>query len=209
MDVSCDSSFNDALAAWSTFAAVVVALLAFWVPKWIRPVLTLRLASREGVHQRVRVTAPDGTGRDGAGRYFHLRVTNERRYVKAHNVQVVLLRLEEHNGDQYVDRWAGGNGIPMVWQHEHATGRVRNVGPPAYADLCHVLQGPPGEEDRAKWLALAAVFLPYGEDPVRRQPCRLRLTLQAQSDEADSDPLLVLVRWDGRWAEDGVEVRDL
>lgn len=83
-------------------------------------------------------------------------------------------------------------------------GAVRNVGPIAFADLLHVVQD--ADAGKAKWLQLTPTFAPYGVELRYRQPCALRMTLQAQSDEADSELLVVVARWNGQWDDGAVEM---
>jgi hypothetical protein len=37
-------------------------------------------------------------------------------------------------------------------------------------------------------------------------PCALRVTLQAEGDEADSDRLVVTIQWDGQWHDGALEM---
>ena len=199
--------WTDVLTAVGTVGAVVVALFGYFLPKLFPPQLRVRIADVKGSRQRVQLLDRSGAipllTRDTWARYYHVKVTNVRRWTKAHNVQVLLLRLEEETTTGWVESWAGG-GIPLVWQHQDATGPIRNVGPAAYADLVHVVQDV--DENRAKWLELTLTFAPYGVELRYREPCALRLTLQARSEESDSEQLVVVVRWNGQWHDGATEM---
>lgn len=200
---SGDTSWTDVLTAVGTVGAVVVALFGYFLPKLFPPKLRIAIADAKGVHQAVRLIEQGGAiparARDAVARYYHVRVSNERRWTKAHNVQVMLLRIEQETTAGWVETWAGG-GIPLIWQHQDMLGSVRNVGPPGYADLFNVLHNV-----GAQALQLTPKFGPLGVQ-LKFEQCVLRLTLQAQSDEADSRHLVLIARWDGKWQDGATEM---
>jgi hypothetical protein len=55
-------------------------------------------------------------------------------------------------------------------------------------------------------LELTLLFTPYGVTPRYQKPGALRLTLQARSDEADSNQLVVTLRWNGQWHDGATEM---
>lgn len=66
--------------AVGTISAVLVALFGGWLRGRLAPPrLTLRLENADGVKTPVSLTAPDGSTRETMGRWYHVRVFNERR----------------------------------------------------------------------------------------------------------------------------------
>lgn len=200
----CDVSWTDVLTALGTVGAVSVALFGYFVPRWFPPLLRLAVSDPKGVRQRTRVVVDTGAipvPREGWGRYYQLEVSNTRRWRKAHNVRVMLLKLETETTAGWVESWGGG-GIPLKWQHQDALGATRTLGPPAFADLFNVLKldgAPPLTQ-----LGLTPIFGPLGVELNYAGACGLRVTVQAQSDESDSDRFAVTLRWNGQW-EDGAQ----
>ena len=197
-----DPSWTDVATAIGTVGAVVVALFGNFLPRLFPPKLSVRLANPLGVRQQVQVIYPGGAipaTFETAARYYQLEAANSRRWVKAHNVRVMLLKIEQRTTVGWVEAWSGG-GIPLVWQHQDALGSVRTLGPAPLADLFHVVQDRDAHGSRA--LVLMPSFAPRGVELVFTVGCDLRVTVPAQSDEADSKPLVVTIHWDGQW-EDG------
>jgi hypothetical protein len=77
--------------ATGTITAVLVALFGdAFRAKFFPPKLSLELANRNGEATRVQGSA----GQEEA-RYYHVRVSNSRRWSPANQVQIVLLQVEE------------------------------------------------------------------------------------------------------------------
>ena len=184
--------------AVGTIAAVIVALFGGWLrARFAPPKLTLRLETNDGVKIPVNLTAPDGNTRQTEGRWYHLRVENERRWSPATQVQVFLLRIEEPDAAGE-DRLTWIGEMPMRWRHQEIHPRVRTIGYPADCDLCSVI--------KEKWLELNLLITPSEINAKRRDACRLTLTLQARGMESDSNLLRVQIAWDGKWANDDKEM---
>lgn len=207
MALCCETSWTDVLTAVGTVGAVIVALFGNFLPKLFPPRLQIEIADAHGSRQRVQLLNTAGAipvpTRDAWARYYHIKTSNTRRWTKARNVRVMLLRLEQHTAAGWVEQWAGG-GIPLRWQHNEQLGNVRNIGPAALADLVHVVQDV--DPAQTKWLELTPVFAPYGITMRHRTPVALRVTLQAQSEEADSVPLTITIRWNGQWEDGATEM---
>jgi hypothetical protein len=146
----------------------------------------------------VVLNAPDGTTRETVGRWYHLRVTNERRgWSPATQVQVFLLRVEEPDAaGEYKITWVGE--IPMRWRHQEASPLTRTIGYPADCDLCSVV--------KEKWIELHPLVVPLALNAKRREACNLVVTLQARGLETDSNLVRVKIAWDGQWADDAEEM---
>lgn len=169
--------------------------------KFFPPKLSLTLANLDGEKTRVRLAWTENNEpkeRWEDARYYHIRVTNARRWSPARQVQVVLLHVEEPGADgQFVVSWSGD--IPVGWRHQQLFPPFRTIGPEADVDLCSIVKG--------KWLQLHPLIVPFNLDVVRRQPVTLILSLQARSNECDSAVLRVQVSWDGQWHDGAQEMR--
>lgn len=183
-----------ALVALGTIGAVLVALFGDFLHP---PKLRLSLDNPNGVFALVQHTVTDtggGTFQSAAqdARYYHMRVTNHRRWFSAHHVQVLLLQVEALGQDNNVEvKWTGE--IPLGWQNQALYPTARTIGHAASVDLCSVVRG--------QWLQLHPLMRPINLTVFWPAPCALTLTLQARGDEGDSPPVRVRVAWDGQWAD--------
>lgn len=191
-----------AAAALATFLAVLVALFGqAFRAKFFPPQLSLHLLSPEGEKAVARLTwLEDGQIKERMEdcRYYHLQVSNSRRWSPANQVQVMLLRVEEPapQGGWKV-QWTGA--IPLGWRHQQLYSTSRTIGAPADVDLCSVIKN--------KWLALHPLITPYNLEVQRRQACVFCLTVQAQGSECDSPAIRVKIAWDGKWHDGAQEMR--
>lgn len=192
-----------AAVAFGTFAAVFVALFRDFRSKFFPPRLTLKLAVPEGEKAKVRLTwleqgEPKERGEDA--RYYHIRVSNDRRQLSpAKAVQVFLIRMEEPGPDGELQvKWIGD--IPMRWRNQEFFPLTRTIGPPYDSDLCCVVKG--------KWLELLPLIAPYNLDVKRTQKSLFVLSLQARANETDSAILRVQISWDGGWEDGDLEMKN-
>jgi hypothetical protein len=193
-----------------TLLAVLVALFGYFAPRWIKPVLILKLDSDIGVLQDVAMSyvLPNRLGAKSQARYFHLRVTNQHRYPNAHHVRVLLHQVEKDSGAGWESLWEAGGGIPLTWQHQDFVGKERTVGPDAFADLMALVKLPSQSGAPEAGIHLGVAFEPVGFPRVHTGPSKLRFVVQAQSDEADSARMQISVTWDGRWSTEGLTIRE-
>lgn len=200
MEPNLNSWWNwEAALTFVTFLVVLAALFGEWVrARLFKPKLRLILEKPRGEEAETGIRSPpteDGTVevRKEAARYYHLRVSNQRRWSPATQVQVYLLRIDERGPDrQYRPQWSGE--IPLLWQYYEALSPIRTIGPSRNCALCSIVKG--------KWVGLHPAVMPLGFRDQYRDTANLRLLLQAQSIEINSDTLLVQIDWDGKW-EDG------
>jgi hypothetical protein len=191
-----------AAVALATFLAVLVALFQPFLPGWFPPKLSLRLLSPVGEKTRSRLQWSDGLqihGRDEDSRYYHLQVSNQRRWSPAHDVQVMLLQLEQPaaNGE-FQTTWTGS--IPLQWRHQTVYPVLRTIGAsPAEADLCSVVKG--------KWLELHPLVAPNILQVRFRERCSFVVVVQAQAREATSRAIRLHIAWDGQWHDGDQEMR--
>lgn len=188
-----------AAVAIGTITAALVALFGqAFRSKFFPPRLALKLSVPEGEKARVCLTwfeQGESKERWEDARYYHLRVSNKRRWSPANKVQVFLIRMEEPGPDGEPQiAWTGD--VPMRWRHQEVFPPARTIGPSADCDLCSVVKG--------KWLELLPLIAPYNLEVKRRQKSLVVLSLQARANEADSAILRVQISWDGGW-EDGAQ----
>lgn len=191
-----------AAGAAATFSAVLIALFGqAFRDKFFPPQLSCRLLNPDGEHTTVQLSWPeDGVVRERSeeARYYHLQVSNGRRWSPAREVQVVLLQVEEPGPDGRLHvTWTGA--APFIWRHQEVHAALRTIGPDADADLCNVVKG--------KWLALNLMVHPFNLESRRHGACTLVLTIRAQGNEADSTTLRLKIAWDGQWSDGAHEMR--
>ncbi len=180
--------------ALGTLGAVAVALFGGWLrSKLVPPKLRLSVENPRGVFSPVELKAPDGSSRVTDSRWYHVRITNERRWSPATQTQILLLQVQEPDATgEFKVVWTGE--LPLRWRHQEVQPLVRTIGSPADCDLCSVV--------KEKWIELHPLIEVFSLKSRRREKCRLLLTLQARSIESDSNMLQVEVAWDGEWTED-------
>ena len=167
-DLNWWNSLLDLLVAVGTIGAVVVALFGqAFRAKFFPPKLALCLRDAGGE----ATTARDAAGREEGVRYWHLVVTNSRRWSPANDVQVVLLQVEEPgpSGEDQV-RWRGD--VPFGWRHQHLFPLTRTIGAHADIDLCSVTE--------SRRLQLHLLLEPLNLQAVRTARSTLVLSIQAR-----------------------------
>jgi hypothetical protein len=190
----CDANFWQAVSAIATTVAVLVALFGqAFRDKFFPPLLALRLLSAEGELTTLTLTQVENGAlrqRQEPARYYHLLVSNARRWSPAKQVQVMLMRLEEPGPDGTLQpRWTGD--VPLRWRHQEVFPIARTIGSEASVDICNVTG------DRS--LHLLPVITPNNLNVVWRGACVVVVTVQARGAEGDSPPLRLRISWDGQW----------
>jgi hypothetical protein len=108
---------------------------------------------------------------------------------------VALIRVEEPTADGALAvSWAGD--VPLTWKHQQLYPVFRTIGPTSEVDLCSVV--------KEKWLQVHPLVVASSLESVRRGSAKLVLSVQAQSNECESNVLRIAVTWDGKW-HDGAE----
>lgn len=188
--------------AAATFLAAAVALFGQgFRAKFFPPILKLDLPDKSGERTKALLKwIEDGEvhERMEEARYYHLRVTNSRRWSPANQCHVALLRVEQPAADGlFIAVWSGD--IPLIWRHQQALSPLRTIGPPAFMDLCSVVKD--------KWLQLHPLVAPNNLQTVWREPVSLILTVQCRSNENESNTLRVQIDWDGKWHDGATEMQ--
>jgi len=189
------------LSLGATFGAVLLALFGQgFRAKFFPPEFSIKLLSQDGEKTPVRLLPQEGdiqTERQGEARYYHLAVSNSRRWVTANHVEVVLLKIEDIGPDgQFKVAWSGA--VPLKWRQQETITGPRSIGPTAHADLCSIVKN--------KWVQLHPLYVPFNLNLIYRNAIRIRLTVQARSLEADSAPVQVELSWDGQWHDGATEM---
>ena len=193
----------DTAIAVGTLSAVLVALFGqAFRAKFFPPKLSVSLADTLGEATMLMIPPPSGSnesGRTTEARYYHLRVTNSRRWSPATDTRVVLLQVEEPGPDGTLQvRWTGD--IPLSWRHNTIFPPYRVVGPDAYADLCSVVNG--------NWIQLHTLVQPFSLRTVRQEPTTMVVSVQALSTQANSKALRLRISWDGKFEKGAQEMQN-
>lgn len=184
---------------WGASAAtaagtIFLGIVALWGDRLRRqcfpPKLHLTLFSREGEEAR------SGEERKPT-RFYRLKVSNQRRWSVATRCQVFLLSVEVPAADgRYQVVWS--TPVPIAWRFQQVNPIMRDIGPSADCNLCSVTKD--------QGLQLYPLVKPLFLETEYTQAVRLRLTLQVQSVEVDSDRVQVDIAWDGQWADGAQEM---
>ena len=190
-------------AVVSAVASILALVIALWGPKWasrFKPSLVLDFAEPFGERTLERLVSSDGTERKEQVRYYHLRVTNKT-WPAATHTQICLIQVESHgaNDELFVD-WVGE--LPMRWRLYEIHPLMHTVGRPADCDLFAITKD--------NYLDLKPVIGPTNlKTRYRVGDGRINfvVTLQARSNEGNSNLLRLRITWDGEWHEGDREMQ--
>jgi hypothetical protein len=130
-------------------------------------------------------------------RYYHLMLSTARRWPVAHDVRILVTRLERPDpGGVPTTVWTGE--IPFRWEHAEIHSATRTLGRPARADFAVAAQDLEVSE-RQNQLHLLPVIEPNNFQRSYYAATQFWVTVIATSNEANSDPLRLDVAWDGQW----------
>jgi hypothetical protein len=176
--------------AVGTIGAVLVALFGqAFRAKFFPPKLSLRLENTSG--EAIQESA-------WKARYYHLIVSNSRRWSPAHEVRVVLLREEEPGPNEDLQVIWTGN-VPLIWKNQPVHPLLRTIGPTAWADLCSVKE--------REILRIHPMIRPNNLTVTWKKRATIVLTVQAQATEGESQPLKIRIAWDGEWERGEAEMK--
>lgn len=183
-----------AIHAVSSLGALLVVILAIW-GDWVRSVLAapgLRVAlrNREGLMTFDKDGVPV--------RYYHLVVSNSRRWAPARNVIAYMTQMDRSEPD---GRWQPAfqtGPVPLPWQFDQHHPGLPLIGYERICDLGFIAKGKPFE--------LARRFQPYSLDPKLGAKQQLRAHVIAVADNGQSEPAVVEIAWDGEWADGATEM---
>jgi hypothetical protein len=196
-----------AVVAFGTLLAVIVALFAEPLKRWLcPPEFILGLKSDSGELTPVTIQDPNtGKTRSEQARYYHLSVKNSG-WSTAKNTAVYVTHIMLRGaGGIWYQAWSGET--PLTWRHSELYPLMREIGTtPVDADLFSLV--------RNKWLELCVVVRPNAlpTDMPNDLPGRWRekidmvVTVQVKSTDAQSVPKLFHVVWDGSWQDGDAEI---
>ena len=191
---------NVGIAA-GTILAVLVALFGEQLKaKFLPPKLRINLRDQRGEKTILARSSPSGTVEHlDDVRYFHVRISNQRRTSPAHGVQVYLTTIQEPKLNGYFQTvWVGE--VPLQWRDQQVNTITQTIGADKDCDFCMVRK-----EERT--LYLLPLVVPNNLNARRKGACSFVASLQARSNEADSETVHIEVKWDGRWEDNDIEMQ--
>lgn len=199
-------------AGVATLTAVIVALFGDWLRSHIfRPKLTAKLVSETGEHNLVQYNIPFWEGMPASdqpgilraahgipARFFHMRVSNKRRWPPAKNARLYLVRVEEmQQEEEFRLLWSGE--LPMSAKNEDLFPPRNQLGPPIDFDVVSA--------DSEGWFHLHTVFNYFLLRQHTKAPLHRRYFFRALSDESETVVVGLEVEWNGSWSDDWNELR--
>lgn len=192
-----------AVPAWISEAGVlgtwIIAAAAIWGEKirssLFRPKLEAELLSKQG--EKIPLNVP-GENRTIDGRYFHLRVRNQRRtFPTAHGVQVVITKIDKRDSDgRPITQFAGM--VPVTWRHPEIHPLTLDIGPERHADLFYL--------SKDGYLRFSPVLLVNNFPREQSGETKIWVTAIARATECDSEPIRLEIDWDGEFPGEDSEV---
>jgi hypothetical protein len=188
----------DALATWAqvvgaigTMLAVIVALFGAQLRRLLlRPRLDIGIGRKRGVP-----FAECAGGGDKPARWYHLHVSNPRRWPPISSVSVILYRIEWRDGDgRFKPAWEGA--LPVPWRYPDTMEKTPDIGFARDCDLCVITFD--GPTDPVLRLTLGSYAGIEDRHTTYRGKTELRLALKARGLETDSRSIRVRLDWDGK-----------
>jgi hypothetical protein len=131
-------------------------------------------------------------------RYYHLLVRNTRQWPVAHDVRILITRVERPDpGGVPTTVWTGE--IPLRWEHAEIHPALRTLGRPARADFIAAARDPREQPERQNQLRLMPVIEPNNLQRSYYAATHIWVTVIATANEVDSPALRLEVAWDGQW----------
>ena len=129
-------------------------------------------------------------------RYYHLFLRNKSSLVKARDVQINLIRVDQKKENGKYEQLCTFEGIPFCWQFHEYLERTRDVyDNTVIADLCRLTP---------QKFQFTTVITPNALAKSYKKPFEFQLHIKAQSVESPSNTLVLRVKWDGKWTNKGL-----
>lgn len=139
-------------------------------------------------------TLADGT----PVRYYHLTVTNDRKWSTAHNVRVLLTNIFQPAADgSWVDRSFGGP-LQLTWQSPELHEQYPSIGPDYVSDLGCIVKG--------RQFGLTPYVIPNDFNGFVGPNQSIRVKVVAVADNGKSEPALIEIAWNGNWSDEAEEM---
>jgi hypothetical protein len=207
------------IPAWIAALGVLGTWFVFGAAIWgerirsslFKPVLRVTLDDPRGVPTTETITKVGASATAASGiaqsqvqqytrpaRYYHLLVRNVRRWPIAHDVRILITRLERPDpGGRPTTVWTGE--IPLGWEHAAIHPASRTLGRPARADFAVAAQDPTEVSERRNQVHLLPVIEPNNFQRSYHTATQFWVTVIGTSNETDSLPLRLEMAWDGQW----------
>jgi len=171
-------------------ATLLLGAIAIW-GDWIKaklfaPRLTVEILNEKGEATKFS----DGV----MSRHYHLVIKNHRKSSPAHNVRVLMIGFARPIADGRYGNSPLSGGLQLVWQFKDSIPQFPVIGSPLICDLGNVRQD--------GTFTLTTMFRPVYLDTNINKNQKAKVTVQAVSDEGESEPLAIEIAWDGIWEED-------
>jgi hypothetical protein len=184
------------LAALATFLAVLVAIWGDRIRHTLglKPKLVVRLNDPYGELVNVS-TSPE---KPMMARYYHLRVSNKRRWSQAKNVRVVIVRVFKPAADGALVPQTLAGPLQLMWRFTPFHPQYSTVGSDDFVDLGHLQKG--------KNFYLTPYISPSNLEGFLRPNEQMRVEVQAVADNAESKSVCIDISWDGHWSDGSEEM---
>ena len=189
------------VAQWvGGIGTIIVAILAIWGDRirtllGLGPKLVLELHDHMGEYNELR---DDKNNIVGHGRWYHLRVSNVRKWTKAINVRIVIIELTKPAADGSFIRQPLSGPLQLMWRLSHFHTLFSNVGPDDICDLGNIFRG--GD------FKLTPFVFPGNFEGTLKANQKMRVMVQAHADNAESQPLSIEISWNGIWKDGDFEM---
>lgn len=181
----------------SAVASFLVVTVAIWGERirqfWVKPKLQMKLDDPIGILNKTS----DGK----KGRYYLLRVSNNRKSSPAKNVRVLLTRVFKRGPDDtWIEKVFSGS-TQVTWRWPLQMPLYLTIGPDELSTFGFLM------EDSDKF-SLQLYSIPNNLNHLISPNDPTRFEFKAVSDTAESNTLVVEVAWDGKWVEGGKEMQN-
>lgn len=177
---------------------IAVTILAIWGDRikaklGVGPRLVLSLIDPEG--ESIDISSPSSST-SLPSRYYHLRVSNVRRWSTATNVRVVITGIAKPAADGRFVRQELIGPLQLMWRFSMVHPALYStLGPDDICDLGFLKQG----GDKFK---LTPYVYPNNFPGDLGPSQKMQIEVQAIADNAESKPICIEISWDGEWIDD-------
>lgn len=178
---------------------IAVAILAIWGERirqllGLGPKLVLKLHDPQGESIDVLTES----GKPIPSRYYHLRVSNKKRWSQATNVRIVITGLARPAADGRLVSQPLSGPLQLMWRFTNFHLLYSIVGPDDICDLGHLFRG-----DNFR---LTPYVFPSNFTGILDPNQRMRVEVKAVGDNAESKPICIDISWDGNWSDDTLDM---
>src|SRR5258706_4339912 len=174
---------------------ISVAILAIWGDQIkFKFGLTRKLMLELHDEQGEPITFSDGM----PSRYYHLRVSNKKRWSQATNVRIVITGMKRPAADGIFVNQPLSGPLQLVWRFNALHPLYSIVVPDEICDL--------GYLKRDDKFLLTPFVVPTNFNQFIGPNEKVRVEVKALADNAESKPLSIDMSWDGIWSDDTIDM---